>query len=138
MVAAGWSPSVRLFEAASCGVPIISDAWDGLDELFRPGDEILLAEGAEDGSGSPRPAGTAAARSRRRRARVLAAHTSAVRAQELEAHLREAALRLAGSRRAAGGLTCSTRCPRPNLSRFAGACPARAPRSWGAGPCSAF
>jgi spore maturation protein CgeB len=105
MVAAGWSPSVRLFEAASCGVPIISDAWDGLDELFRPGDEILLAEGAEDvvrilhNLREPRRRAIAAAA----RARVLAAHTSAVRAQELEAYLREAALRLAGSRRAAGG-----------------------------------
>ena len=48
MVAAGWSPSVRLFEAASCGVPIISDTWPGLDELFRPDVEILLAEDGED------------------------------------------------------------------------------------------
>ncbi|MGN6104293.1 MAG: CgeB family protein, partial [Kofleriaceae bacterium] len=43
MVAAGWSPSVRLFEAAACGVPIISDPWDGLDELFEPRTEILIA-----------------------------------------------------------------------------------------------
>src|SRR5206468_12762240 len=45
MIAAGWSPSVRLFEAAACGTPIISDAWDGLETLFSPGREILLPDG---------------------------------------------------------------------------------------------
>src|SRR3954463_1046346 len=39
----GFSPSVRLFEAAACGVPIISDRWPGLETIFRPGSEILLA-----------------------------------------------------------------------------------------------
>jgi hypothetical protein len=43
MIAAGYSPSVRLFEAAACGVPIISDVWPGLDELFEPGREIAFA-----------------------------------------------------------------------------------------------
>jgi spore maturation protein CgeB len=42
MIAAGYSPSVRLFEAAACGVPIISDAWDGLDTFFAPGKEIIV------------------------------------------------------------------------------------------------
>ena len=37
MIAAGYSPSVRLFEAGACGVPIISDWWSGLDTLFEPG-----------------------------------------------------------------------------------------------------
>jgi spore maturation protein CgeB len=40
----GYSPSVRLFEAAACGVPIISDLWPGLDEIFVPGREIFVAE----------------------------------------------------------------------------------------------
>ncbi|HEX8447186.1 MAG TPA: glycosyltransferase, partial [Sphingomonas sp.] len=43
MIRAGWSPSVRLFEAAACGTPIISDIWDGIGELFEPGSEIILA-----------------------------------------------------------------------------------------------
>ena len=43
MVRAGYSPSVRLFEAAACGTPIISDAWPGLAEIFEPGAEILIA-----------------------------------------------------------------------------------------------
>ena len=41
------SPSVRLFEAAACGTPVISDVWHGLTTLFAPGEEILLADDAE-------------------------------------------------------------------------------------------
>src|SRR5581483_2163892 len=48
MVRAGHSPSVRLFEAAACGTPIISDRWDGIETLFKPGSEILLAAGAPE------------------------------------------------------------------------------------------
>jgi spore maturation protein CgeB len=48
MVRAGWSPSVRLFEAAACGVPIVSDWWEGLDSFFQPGREILVVRSAED------------------------------------------------------------------------------------------
>src|SRR5579885_503285 len=48
MVRWGYSPSVRLFEAAACGVPIISDWWPGLEEFFEPGREILVAENADE------------------------------------------------------------------------------------------
>ena len=49
MVAAGFSPSVRLFEAAACGAPIISDPWAGLDTILRPGSEMaVVAHGARD------------------------------------------------------------------------------------------
>ena len=104
MIAAGWSPSVRLFEAASCGVPIISDLWPGLEELFRPGVEILLAERAEDVT---RLLVDTPDRSRRviaaaARSRVLSNHSSAARAAELDNYLQEAAQRRPGSRRAAG------------------------------------
>lgn len=44
----GYSPSVRLFEAAACGVPIISDEWAGLDSIFRIGSEILIANDTDD------------------------------------------------------------------------------------------
>jgi spore maturation protein CgeB len=47
MVAAGWSPSVRLFEAAACGIPIISDRWNGLTELLPEPDAILIADSTE-------------------------------------------------------------------------------------------
>jgi nucleoside-diphosphate-sugar epimerase len=90
MMAAGWSPSVRLFEAASCGTAIISDRWDGLDALFAPDREIILAESTEgvverlSSPQDPSPVGQAA------RQRILAAHTSAHRAEELERHINEA------------------------------------------------
>ncbi|MGG7519337.1 CgeB family protein [Allorhizobium undicola] len=48
MVALGWSPSVRLFEAAACGVPIISDIWEGLASLFPEGQAIVLANDTQD------------------------------------------------------------------------------------------
>lgn len=48
MVAAGYSPSVRLFEASACGSAILSDNWPGLDEFLTPGEEILLPKDAED------------------------------------------------------------------------------------------
>ena len=89
MVAAGWSPSVRLFEAAACGVPVISDWWEGLDHFFRPGEEILVASDADDVARylvdvdeEQRTAMGAAARRR-----VLGEHTAAHRAAELEAHV---------------------------------------------------
>jgi spore maturation protein CgeB len=48
MVRMGYSPSVRLFEAAACGVPIISDYWEGIDSIFTPGKEILISASADD------------------------------------------------------------------------------------------
>ncbi len=89
MVAAGWSPSVRLFEAAACGVPIISDWWEGLDRFFRPDEEILIATDADDvlrtldEVDDERRAAIGAAGRRR----VLAEHLAEHRAAELEDHL---------------------------------------------------
>ena len=96
MIRAGYSPSVRLFEAAACGVPIISDPWMGLEDFFLPGEEILLAATAGEALEILRrtPAKTAARIGARARQRVLAEHTAARRAAELE-------LLLAGDRRAA-------------------------------------
>ncbi len=48
MVLAGYSPSVRLFEAAACGAAIVSDNWPGLDAFFAPGREILLPASADE------------------------------------------------------------------------------------------
>jgi spore maturation protein CgeB len=48
MIKAGYAPSVRLFEAAACGVPIISDYWQGLDEFLMPDKEILISRSATD------------------------------------------------------------------------------------------
>ena len=92
MAAMGWCPSGRLFEAAACGAPIVSDDWDGLDRFFAPGAEILLANTADDvlaalslGDAELRRIAEAA------RARVLAEHSSAARATELISLLEQAA-----------------------------------------------
>ena len=99
MIAAGWSPSVRLFEAAACGVPIVSDRWAGLETLFAPGGEIVLADtAAEVIAALERP--DAAAVGAAGRAAVLAAHTARHRAAELEGLLEAA---IAPARRAAVG-----------------------------------
>ena len=92
MVAAGWSPSVRLFEAAACATPIVSDRWDGLAELLAPGREIVLADGAGDVLAALDRV-DAVAIGRTGHARVLAQHTATHRAAELERHLLEAAAR---------------------------------------------
>lgn len=91
MVRAGWSPSVRLFEAAACGVPVVSDWWEGLDAFFLPDKEILVAHSAADvvrhlssmDEDRRREIGEAA------RARVLDEHTAEHRAEELERHVEE-------------------------------------------------
>jgi spore maturation protein CgeB len=92
MIRAGWSPSVRLFEAAACAVPIISDQWDGLDAFFRPGHEILIASNAADVLGYLHDLPETARRTlgERARTRVLAEHTAAHRARELEGYVLEA------------------------------------------------
>jgi spore maturation protein CgeB len=84
--AAGWSPSLRLFEAAACGVPTISDPWDGLEEVLTPGEEILLAESASDMLGHMADVSEDERREigARARARVLAEHTAARRCELLE------------------------------------------------------
>jgi spore maturation protein CgeB len=88
MVRTGWSPSVRLFEAAACGVPVVSDWWDGLDAFFRPGSEILIADDGDDVLRHLRlPDEERDAIGSRARARVLREHTAEQRACELEQHV---------------------------------------------------
>ncbi|MFB1481130.1 glycosyltransferase [Corallococcus sp. RDP092CA] len=93
MVRAGHSPSVRLFEAAACGVPVISDAWEGLDTFFTPGVELLVSHDAAETLRYLRelPEAEREAVGQRARARVLAEHTAAHRARTLEHYAREAA-----------------------------------------------
>ncbi|MGK9234060.1 glycosyltransferase [Inquilinus limosus] len=90
MVRAGYSPSVRLFEAAACGTPIISDHWCGIESIFAPEVEICLAR---DGGNvvellarCPEPLRRSIGEAARRR--VLAEHSSDRRAAELEEVLR--------------------------------------------------
>jgi spore maturation protein CgeB len=95
MVEAGYSPSVRLFEAAACGTAIISDYWPGLEEFFQPNQEILIADSSEESlyyllettESERREMGA------RARTRVLARHTAKHRARELEGYVLELAQR---------------------------------------------
>ena len=92
MIEAGWSPSVRLFEAAACGTPIISDYWDGLDDFFEPGRDILIARSGRETAEylHDLPDAQRTAIGARARERVLARHTAAHRAAELECYATEA------------------------------------------------
>ena len=89
MIASGWSPSVRLFEAGACATPVISDWWDGLSELFPLGEALLVARDADDVLAILEGTSDAGRREIAEAARrtVLAAHTGRVRARELLAGL---------------------------------------------------
>jgi spore maturation protein CgeB len=88
MAEMGFCPSGRLFEAAACGVPILSDSWQGLETFFTPDEEILITRSADD---------TLRALERSRdeltriaaaaRERTLTEHTADRRALELEVAL---------------------------------------------------
>lgn len=92
MAAMGYCPSGRLFEAAACGAPLVSDTWEGLEVFFEPGKEILTASRAAEilqmlglSDAELQRLGQAA------RERALGQHTAKHRAEELE-RLLEAAL----------------------------------------------
>src|SRR5262249_19171912 len=94
MIHAGFSPSVRLFEAAACGIPVISDRWEGIQTFFEPGTEILLVDSTDEildilRNLSPEEA---AAIGERARQRILSEYTSAHRAVELEVNIAEASV----------------------------------------------
>jgi spore maturation protein CgeB len=89
MVEAGWSPSVRLFEATACGTPVLSDPWRGIEDVLAPGRELVIADRTEDvvtvlDLPEHRRASIGAAG----RARTLRCHTGEHRARELEDRLR--------------------------------------------------
>ncbi len=84
MAEVGYCPSGRLFEAAACGTPIVSDSWPGLDQFFEPGRELLVVRSSDDvvdalarDPEELEPVGQAA------RERVLDEHTADHRSREL-------------------------------------------------------
>jgi spore maturation protein CgeB len=86
MITAGYSPSVRLFEASACGAAILSDAWLGLDEFLTPSEEILLPQDEYQVAAILRDM-SEDERTRlgmRARERILSEHTSAHRATQFE------------------------------------------------------
>ncbi len=91
MAQMGYCPSGRLFEAAACGTPILSDQWEGLDQFFQPGKEILVAGTTPDVVRALElPPAELAKLSRAARERVLAEHTAERRIVELEDELARA------------------------------------------------
>jgi spore maturation protein CgeB len=92
MATRGYSPSVRLFEAAACGTPIISDRWPGIETFFAPNEEILIADRATDvidilaNMSEDRRRSVAAAAHKR----LLTTHTAEQRAKKLEEFYAEA------------------------------------------------
>ncbi len=86
MIAAGFSPSVRLFQASACGAAIISDAWKGLDHFLTPGREVLLPRDADDVVEILRnfPEDERRRIGLNARERILAQHTASQRAIQFE------------------------------------------------------
>jgi spore maturation protein CgeB len=91
MIDAGFSPSVRLFEAAACRCPVLSDYWNGLDAFFAPGREIIVCSDTKDvisALAMPEETGRDIAEAAHRR--TMAGHTGTHRARELERYIRAA------------------------------------------------
>ena len=84
MAAMGHCPSGRLFEAAACGTPILSDGWDGLDQFFTPGEEIIVASTTADAMAAlALTDAELAAIAARARARTMDEHTAERRARQM-------------------------------------------------------
>lgn len=80
----GYCPSSRLFEAAACGVPVVTDHWEGLDAFFEPEREVVVASTtAEVVSALAARPGALASMAHRARERTLAEHTAERRAEQL-------------------------------------------------------
>jgi nucleoside-diphosphate-sugar epimerase/spore maturation protein CgeB len=96
MAAAGFSPSVRLFEAAACATPILTDVWPGLNTIFEPGRDLLTVSDADavlTALDLPEEVRRALGEAARRR--VLEAHTPDHRARTVEDELAATRLRKA-------------------------------------------
>ncbi len=89
MIKMGYSPSVRLFEAAACGVPVISDYWEGLNDFFKIDSEIFIAHAPEDTLKylNDLPEEQRVKTGENARKRVLDSHTGIKRAEELEQYV---------------------------------------------------
>jgi spore maturation protein CgeB len=85
MAEMGYCPSGRLFEAAACRAAILSDWWEGLDEFFEPGKEILIARSTDEAIQALELSDAELEKIRAAcREKVLAMHTADQRAIDLE------------------------------------------------------
>jgi spore maturation protein CgeB len=94
MAALGHCPSPRIFEAAACGTPIISDDFEGIGEFLQPDEEITIAHSTDDAVNAlQRPDAELARQAVRARERVLDEHTGDVRARQMLAEIEAAGSR---------------------------------------------
>ena len=82
----GFSPATRVFEAAGAAACLITDAWEGIEQFLEPGREVLVARDGDDVAAHVADLDPVAARriGRAAQRRVLAEHTYAMRARQLE------------------------------------------------------
>jgi spore maturation protein CgeB len=105
MARMGYCPSGRLFEAAACATPMLSDRWEGLDAFFQPGAEIVIVDRAEHVLDALQMSDEERRRiGARARERTLAEHTAEVRAKEFENYVGDHSGRGAGQPHAAAGV----------------------------------
>jgi spore maturation protein CgeB len=117
MAAMGYCPSGRLFEAAACGTPLLSDSWTGLTDFFRPGHEIVIANTTAEALAALEISDAELLRiGRAGRERVLSEHTSARRAEELLTLLEDSACE---------DTTCGASFPRPEAAHASNHSPSR-------------
>nr|WP_249790157.1 glycosyltransferase [Bradyrhizobium yuanmingense] len=92
MAEMGWCPSGRLFEAAACGAPLLSDDWPGIADFFAPGEEILIARDEHDALAAlAMPDAELRRMALRAYERTMDQHTSDKRARELISMLEQIA-----------------------------------------------
>jgi spore maturation protein CgeB len=100
MIRSGYSPSVRLFEAGACGIPILTDDWPGLQTFYEPYSEILPIRTDTDLEFYLHiPEEQRLEVAQRARERTLRFHTAAVRAREFEAHVNASVERISSSKK---------------------------------------
>ena len=124
MAEMGYCPSGRLFEAAACGATIVTDAWEGLDQFFEPGEEILVASTTDEALRAiDLDPWERRAIGQRALERTLDCHTATERARDLERILNRSLY--VGDRPGSGAGE-----PNPTAGVFEGAAPGRKPQRW--------
>lgn len=122
MAAMGYCPSGRLFEAASCGAPVLSDWWPGIEEFFTPGFEILVAHTTQDSLDAISLSDAELQRiGQAARQRSFDEHTALHRARQLEALLNDTLCKIgrtATEGYAAGLVANRQSCLRPSAERY--------------------
>ena len=100
----GFSPATRVFEAAGAGACLITDAWEGIETFLEPEREVLVAADGGEVAARLRDLAPETARriGRAARRRLLAEHTYAHRAAQVESVLGLRSLKGTGALSTAG------------------------------------